>query len=402
MRPNDDGKRRQFGDEELENLRQVLQSGALWRGEEGAFVARFEDDFREWLGCDYALAISSGTAANEAALAGCGIGAGDEVICPPCSFVASSMSVVALGAVPVFADVDPRTLIISAEAIEAAVTPNAKAVVVVHLSGQPAQMGPILEAARKHNLAVVEDCAQAYGPTYQGRKVGTFGDCACFSLQQSKHITSGEGGIIATNDPEVYKRAMLYTNCGMPWYRYGLERPIAEPVAGMRTRGHFGFGHNYRMTELQGAVAVEQLARIEQFNESRRGLAGIAREALGEVAGLRLPTIYPDTDPIHWTVLVQLEQMPVEELNAKLAEAGVGGVGAYSEINYLEAVYQQMSRERRTSMGCPLPEYVSYAPGTCPEAEAAATRTFSLWTHHTVDPDAFRAQVEAISRIVGG
>jgi len=295
MRPNDDGKRRQFGDEELENLRQVLQSGALWRGEEGAFVARFEDDFRAWLGCDYALAISSGTAANEAALAGCGIGPGDEVICPPCSFIASSMSVVAVGAVPVFADVDPRTLIISAEAIEAALTPNAKAVVVVHLSGQPAEMGPILDVARKHSLAVVEDCAQAYGPTYQGRKVGTFGDCACFSLQQSKHITSGEGGIIATEDPEVYKRAMLYTNCGMPWYRYGLERPIAEPVAGMRTRGHFGFGHNYRMTELQGAVAVEQLARIEQFNQSRRGLAGIAREALGEVPGLRLPTIYPDT-----------------------------------------------------------------------------------------------------------
>ncbi len=402
MRPNDDGKRRQFGDEELENLRQVLQSGALWRGEEGAFVARFEDDFRAWLGCDYALAISSGTAANEAALAGCGIGPGDEVICPPCSFIASSMSVVAVGAVPVFADVDPRTLIISAEAIEAALTPNAKAVVVVHLSGQPAEMGPILDVARKHSLAVVEDCAQAYGPTYQGRKVGTFGDCACFSLQQSKHITSGEGGIIATEDPEVYKRAMLYTNCGMPWYRYGLERPIAEPVAGMRTRGHFGFGHNYRMTELQGAVAVEQLARIEQFNQSRRGLAGIAREALGEVPGLRLPTIYPDTEPIHWTMLVQLEQMPVADLNAKLTEAGVGGVGAYSEINYLEAVYQQMSRERRTSMGCPLPEYVSYAPGTCPEAEAAAKRTLSLWTHHTVDPDAFRAQVEAISRIVGG
>lgn len=402
MRPNDDGKRRQFGDEELENLREVLQSRALWRGEEGAFASRFEDDFRAWLGRDYALAVSSGTAANEAALAGCGIGPGDEVICPPCSFIASSMSIVALGAVPVFADIDPRTFIITAAAIEAAITPNAKAVVVVHLSGQPAEMAPILEVARKHNLVVVEDCAQAYGPTYRGSKVGTFGDCACFSLQQSKHITSGEGGIIATNDPEVYKRAMLYANCGMPWYRYGLERPIAEPVAGMRTRGHFGFGHNYRMTELQGAVAVEQLARIEQFNESRRGLAGIAREALGEVAGLRLPTIYPDTDPIHWTVLVQLEQMPVEELNAKLAEAGVGGVGAYSEINYLEAVYQQMSRERRTSMGCPLPEYVSYAPGTCPEAEAAATRTFSLWTHHTVDPDAFRAQVEAISRIVGG
>ncbi len=401
MRPNDDGQKTQFGDEELENLRQVLQSGALWRGEEGAFVSRFEDEFGRWLGRDYALALSSGSAANEAALAGCGIGPGDEVICPPCSFIASSMSAVALGAVPVFADVDPRTLLINAEALEAAITPNAKAVVVVHLSGQPAEMAPILEVARKHSLAVVEDCAQAYGPTYRGSKVGTFGDCACFSLQQSKHITSGEGGIIATDDPEVYKRAMLYANCGMPWYRYGLQRPAPEPVAGMRTRGHFGFGHNYRMTELQGAVAVAQLSRIERFNEWRRELAGIVRETLGEVAGLRLPTIYPDTAPIHWSMLAQLEQMSVEELNAKLAEVG-DGVGAYREINYLEAVYQQMSRERRTSMGCPLPDYVSYAPGTCPEAEAAAKRAFSLWTHHTVDPDALRARAETIARIVGG
>ena len=402
MASTDDGKRQQFGTQELDNLREVLQSRLLWRGDEGVFVARFEDDFREWLGRDYALAVSSGTAANEAALAGCGIGPGDEVICPPCSFIASSMSIVALGAVPVFADVDPRTLIITAESIEAAITPNAKAVVVVHLSGQPAEMAPILEVARKHNLAVIEDCAQAYGPTYRGSKVGTFGDCACFSLQQSKHITSGEGGIIATNDPEVYKRAMLYANCGMPWYRYGLQRPKAEPVAGTRTRGHFGFGHNYRMTELQGAVAVVQLARLEQFNQWRRELAGIARETLGEVAGLRLPHVYPDTEPIHWNMLLQLQQMRVEDLNAKLSEAGVGGVGAYSEINYLEAVYQQMSRERRTSMGCPLPDYVSYAPGTCPEAEAAAERTCSLSTHHSANPDAFRAQVETIARIVGG
>ncbi len=326
------GDRDLFGDAELHNLQSVLDSQLLWRADEGLFVARFEDEFCQWLGRDYALALSSGTAANEAALAGCGIGPGDEVICPPCSFIASSMSVIALGAVPVFADVDPRTLIITAESIEAAITPNAKAVVVVHLSGQPAEMGPILELAAARGLAVIEDCAQAYGPTYQGRKVGTFGDCACFSLQQGKHITTGEGGIVATDDPEVYKRAMLYSNCGMPWYRYGLERPIAEPISGMRTRGHFGFGHNYRMTELQGAVAVAQLSRIEQFNKWRRDLAGIVRDTLGDVADLRLPHVYPETDPIRWNMLVQLEQMSVEGLKCMLLVLGTCCVCVYLEL----------------------------------------------------------------------
>ncbi|MBM3501307.1 MAG: DegT/DnrJ/EryC1/StrS family aminotransferase, partial [Armatimonadetes bacterium] len=256
---------RSFGEPELTRLREVIESGDLWRGLEGRFVGEFEDRFSEHTGRKFVHAVASGTAANEAALFGVGVGPGDEVIVPPCSFIASSMSVVVLGAVPVFADVDPRTMGLTAEGLEAALTPRAKAVVVVHLWGQPAEMDPILEVARRHNLKVVEDCAQAYDAYYHGRMVGTLGDVACYSLQQSKHITSGEGGMITTDDPEVYCRAVLYANCGMPWYRYRLEKPTAEPVGPLATRGHFACGHNYRMSELQGAVACAQLDKLPEF-----------------------------------------------------------------------------------------------------------------------------------------
>ncbi len=395
------GDRDIFGEDDLANVKKVLDSQRLWRGDdEDTFVAQFEDDFGKWLGRKYVLALSAGTAGNEAALAGLGIGPGDEVICPPCSFIASSMSIVALGAVPVFADVDPRNLIITAEAIEQAITPNAKAVVVVHLAGQPADMDPILEVAKAHNLAVMEDCAQAYGPTYKGRKVGTLGDCASYSLQQGKHITTGEGGAIATDDPEVYKRAMLYANCGMPWYRYGVQRPAPEPVGGVRNRGHFAFGHNYRMTDLQGAVAVVQLSKIEQFNTWRRELVAIIHEVLDDVPGLQLQYVYPETDPIYWNFHIMVESMTVQELSQRLRDEHEANIGPYSEVNYLEAVFQEMNEQRRTSLGCPMPDYVRYDPGTCPQAEEASKRTFSLWTHHAVDPDNLRSQVQAIRQVM--
>lgn len=366
---------RMFGEEELANLREVIESQQLWRGFSGNFVARFEDAFAQHVGRKFALAVSSGTAANEAALAACGIGPGDEVIAPPCSFIASSLAAVGLGAVPVFADVDPRNLIITAEALEAAITPRAKAVVVVHLWGIPADLGPIMEVARRHRLAVIEDCAQAYDAYYRGRMVGTFGDAACYSLQQSKHITSGEGGIVTADDPAGYARAALYANCGMPWYRDKVEAPQPEEVAGLPTRGHFAFGHNYRMSELQGAVALAQLGKIEAFNARRAELAAVIEEELGSVPGIRLAHTYPESKPNYWAYPLWLDPEQTELTTADL------GLDRYNEINYLEAVFQRMQRERRTSVGVALPEYVRYEPGICPQAEEGARRLLKLWPH---------------------
>ena len=377
---------RSFGDEELRNLAEVIERQELWRGPQGYFVRQFEEAFGPHLGRRHIHAVASGTAANEAALAGVGVGPGDEVICPPCSFIASSMAAIGLGAIPVFADVDPRTLILTAEALEAAITPRAKAVVVVHLWGQPAEMAPILEVARRHRLAVVEDCAQAYDARYRGQPVGTLGDVACFSLQQSKHITSGEGGIVATDDPDIYRRAVLYANCGMPWFCYHLDPPVPEPVGDLLTRGHFAFGHNYRMTELQGAVALAQLAKIATFNEQRRRIVAALEDALAGVPGIALAHRYPETEPNYWCYPLRVESMTTGELDRLCRERHGAGVPRYAEVNYLEALYQEMNARRATSVGMPLPEYVRYELGICPHAEEGARHLIPVFTHHSVDP----------------
>ena len=370
-----------FGEEELTFLREVIESQQLWRGTRGNFVGRFEDEFGQWLGRKYVLGICSGTCAEETAVAALGLEPGDEVICPAGAPIFVSFPVVSIGCIPVFADVDPRTLIISPEGIEAKVTERTRAVMVVHLWGQPAPMDEIMAVAKRHGLKVVEDCAQAYGPTYRDRKVGTFGDVACFSLQQSKHMTAGEGGIVATDDPDIYKRAVLFSNCGMPWlYQYGLEQPRAEPVAGVPTRGHFAFGHNYRMSELQGAVLVAQLAKLPEFSARRHRLVEIIETELRDVPGVELAHVYPHTRPNYWVYPVRVPS----------------GLGTSCEINYLEAEFQRMQQMRRTSLGVPLPDHVQYKPGACPNAEAAVKCFRGISAHHGTDPQAIREAARAI------
>jgi len=373
-----------FGEADLKNLTKVIENQELWRGMEGEFVSQFEDAFCEHLGRKYVLAVSSGTNAEETALAGLGLEPGDEVICPATAPIFVSMPVVSLGCVPMFADTDPRTLILDPDAIEQRITDKTKAIMVVHLHGQPARMDEILAVAAKHNLLVLEDCAQAYDAYYKGKKTGTLGDVACFSMQQSKHLTAGEGGIVATDDPEIYKRAALYANCGMPWFRYGLEAPKAEPVAGMRTRGHFAFSHNYRMSELHGAVALAQLQRLDEFNARRAVNTKVLEEELAGVEGLELAHVYPDTVPNYWVYPLRVPE----------------SMGSYSEINYLEVVFQQMQKTRRTLVGYPLPDYVQYTPGICPNGEKASRRFSGAGVHHSMDPDDIRKQAAEIRQAV--
>ena len=368
-----------FNEKELQYLKEAVESQSLWRGNT---VFRFEDAFSAHIGRKYVLAVSSGTCANETICAGLGLEPGDEIICPGVAPIFVSFPVVAIGCVPVFADVDPLTQIVTGETIEAAITPRAKAVVIVHLNGQPAQMDEIMAAARRHNLKVIEDCSQSYDAFYKGRKVGTIGDGACFSLQQSKHITTGEGGLIATDDPEIYKRAMLYSNCGMPWYRYGLQKEVAEAFEGIPNRGHFAFGHNYRMSELQAAVGLAQLEKIAEFNAHRSELVNIIESELGADGRLRLAHVYPDTVPNYWNYPVW----------------GPESWGKGGELNYVEFAYRRMQETRRTSLGIPLPDYVRYEPGICPQAEASTVGADGLGVHHTESFDGVREQIESMKR----
>lgn len=391
------------GDEEMALIREVVESQELWRGagDEGP-TAQFEDEFAAHLGRKYVHANASGTCANEAALAALGLEVGDEVIVTPCSFIASSFAPVTLGLVPVFADVDPRNYVLTGESIEAALTPRAKAVVVVHLWGQPADMGPILQVAKKHGLKVVEDCAQCYDGVWQGKLTGTIGDTACWSLQQSKHLTSGEGGIIATDDAEAYKRTVLFSNCGMPWYRFGVERPSSPPVGPLLTRGHFGFGHNYRLSNLQGAAALAQLRKIEKLKARRQEIADSIESVLKGTPGLLLAQPYPDTVPNYWAYPVIVDPatgFSAAQVAQWVSEAG-GGAGRYAEINYLEAVFQQMETSRQTSVGVPLPEYVHYRQGLCPNAEATAQQLIMFGVMPWTDDEGTRRNCELLRKVM--
>jgi len=392
---------RYIGKEELEALEKVIESQQLWRGLVGNFVAKFEEAIRKHFSRMYVYAVNSGTSANEAAVAGLGLEPGDEVICPATTPIFPVLSVFAAGCVPVFSEVDPRTLIIDPEEIEKRLSDRTRAIYVVHLWGQPAPMDEIMEVARENDLKVIEDCAEAYDCYYKGKKVGTIGDVAIFSLQQSKHITSGEGGFIITDDAEIYKRAVLYSNCGMAWFRYGLEASEPQFVAGFPTRGHLVFGHNHRMSELQGAVAYVQLQKIDHFNKKRDELVKALKEELEDCPGILLIPVYPQTKPNYWVYPVQIDPEEIsltayEVYKLCLKEEGVRLNYFNDTVVYLEPAFQKAEEERKTPFGYPLPEYVRYKAGLCPKAEDAAKRTICFGVHHGREIEEIKREARAL------
>lgn len=272
---------RTFAEQERLLLDDVLRVGTL-NSTRGTYVHRFEREFAAWLGTKHAIACASGSAAVHCAIAALGLAAGDEVITTPITDMGALTPILYEGAVPVFADVDPATLNVTAATIAAQLTDRTRAIVVTHLFGCPAELDAILALAERRGLAVVEDAAQAFGATCRDRKVGTFGRLAAFSLQQGKHITTGEGGIVCTDDDALARRVFLFVNKA---WGYG----DAEP-------DHYFPALNYRMTELQGAVACAQLPKLAGIVAARRAVAAALRDRLRDLAGLYCPD-----DPAHGT-----------------------------------------------------------------------------------------------------
>jgi dTDP-4-amino-4,6-dideoxygalactose transaminase len=253
-----------FDEEMLEAAQKVLRSGKVnyWTGTEGR---EFEREFAEYTGSRYAIALANGTIALEIPLRALGIGPGDEVIVTPRTFVASASCPMLVGAKPVFADVDPQSGNLTAETIEAVLTPRTKAVIVVHLAGWPCEMAPIMELAHRHGLKVVEDCAQAHGARIDGRSVGTFGHVAAWSFCQDKIITTaGEGGMITTDDPDLYEKMWSLKDHGKN-RRKAFEKPTQPGFRWL----HDGIGHNGRLTELQAAIGRVALRRLDGWIERR-------------------------------------------------------------------------------------------------------------------------------------
>ena len=270
-----------FTQEESDVIQRVLLSNKVnyWTGQEGR---EFEKEFAAWSNCKYAVVLANGTLALDLSLKALGVGVGDEVIVTPRTFLASVSSVVTAGAIPVFADVDLNSQNIEAAEIEKVITAKTKAVIVVHLAGMPAEMDAIMALSKKHDIFVIEDCAQAHGAKYKGKPVGSIGHVGCWSFCQDKIMsTGGEGGMVTTNDNALWKKMWSYKDHGKSWDAVYSGEVSQQQHQGFRWL-HESFGTNWRMTEMQAAIGRIQLKRLEEWTKKRQGYAKLIDEAVSQ------------------------------------------------------------------------------------------------------------------------
>jgi dTDP-4-amino-4,6-dideoxygalactose transaminase len=291
-----------YAEDQIEAVTRVLRSGKVnqWTGRE---VVTFEHEYAQTLGRRHAVALANGTLALELALIALDIGAGDEVIVPARTFIATASCVVMRGATPVVADVDLDTGGLSAATVEAAITDRTRAIIVVHLAGWPCDMDGIMALARARGLKVIEDCAQAHGATLHGRPVGSFGDLAAFSFCQDKIIsTGGEGGLLVLDDDALWNRAWSWKDHGKDHETvFRTDHPV-----GFRWV-HHSFGTNWRLTEMQAAIGRRQLAALPDWVATRRRLATRFRAAVAGLPAVHLPQPLPGSDPSWYRLYVRLD-----------------------------------------------------------------------------------------------
>lgn len=269
---------------------------ALFAGANSPEITALQEEYAAYVGVRHCLALNSGTAALHCCAVAVGLVPGDEVIVPAYTFIASAMAVLHHGAVPVFCDVDPRTYNLDPARIEDRLTDRTKAIMAVHIHGMPADMDEILEVARRHGLAVIEDAAQAHGGMYRGRKVGTLGDCAGTSLNQSKNLSAGEGGLFLTDDDLAHKAARRLSVFG-------------EDLVPLEARAFWshGAGWNYRNQELSCALARTQLKRLDRYNERAEANGTLLSEALADIPGVVPPHVPGDRSCSYWKYMIQLD-----------------------------------------------------------------------------------------------
>jgi len=284
---------RTLGENELSALAEAIGSGTL-TSTKGKFVKAFENNFARCLGLQDSLACASGTAAVHTAIAAINPDPGDEIITSAITDMGALSPIVYQGAIPRFADVDERTYNVTAATIEPCISPRTKAIIATHLFGNPCDMDSIMELAKAHNIPVIEDCAQAFLASHNSRYVGTIGSIGCFSLQQGKHITTGEGGIVTTNDAELARKMFLFINKA---WGYGDPQP-----------DHYFLALNYRLSELQGAVAWAQLSKLESIVQERIRLAKELTEELQGLPGIETPLVNSGNTHTYWKYCLRIDE----------------------------------------------------------------------------------------------
>lgn len=307
-----------IGEEEINAVKQVLSSGMLAQGEK---VKEFENNFANYIGTKYAVATSSGTSALHLALLSLVVGPGDEVITTPFSFISTANSILFCGAKPVFADIDSKTFNIDPKEIKKKITPKTKAIIPVHLYGQPANMDEIMKIAEDGDIKVLEDSAQAHGAEYKGKKVGSIGDCSAFSFYATKNIVTGEGGMVTTNNKKITEKIRKLRDHGQTKYYE-----------------HDELGFNLRMTDIQAAIGTEQLKKLDKFNKKRRKNAEFLSKNLEGI--VETPFVSKDVKHVFHQYTIKTDNR--DELLKKLHKNKIVAKIYYPKPIHKQPLYKKM------------------------------------------------------------
>ena len=322
--------------DDIQAVVDVLQSDFLTTGPK---IAEFEQTVADYVGAKYAVAISNGTSALHAACFAAGIGPGDEVITTPLTFAASANCVLYCGGTPVFADVDPKTYNIDPEDIQRKITDRTKAIIAVHLAGQPCDMDAIHSIAREHGLIVIEDGAHALGSVYKGKKVGSMSDMTTFSFHPVKPITTGEGGMIVTDNEDFYKKMILFRSHGIT-----RDESMMTRNDGPWFYQQFDLGYNYRITDIQCALGCSQMKKLDRFLARRKEIVAHYNEAFADCDNIITPYQLSDTESGWHLYIVQVKNCDRRQVFEKMREKGIGVNVHYIPV-YMHPYYQEHGYE---------------------------------------------------------
>lgn len=372
----------------------------------GMMTKRLEEKFAELFRVKYAISHNNGTATMHSALAAIGVGPGDEVIVPPLTMASTAFAVLHANAVPVFADIDPNTFTIDPVDIRRRITPRTRAIIPVALYGLAPDMDTIMETANRHNLTVIEDDAESFLGYYKGRVVGSIGHMASFSFQSSKHMTSGEGGMLITDSEELANKVRCFSNLGYAAVSGGPGKGkiTKDTIQDPKYERHISIGWNYRLSELCAAVALAQVERLEELVEQRIKVAQLYSEAIQGCDWL-VPQAVPDGyRHSYWTYVLKLEnegEFSWYDFRKKYMELGGDGIYAAWQLTYLEPVFR---RQRFYAKGCPThcPLYDGhreYKPGLCPIAESIQPKLLQFKTNY-MDMSIAECKADALAKTI--
>ncbi|MEO6284500.1 MAG: DegT/DnrJ/EryC1/StrS family aminotransferase [Dyadobacter sp.] len=381
-----------YDEEEVNAVAEIVRSGKWGNPDCGDQVAKFENEFAAYCGSKYAITCVNGSVSLRLALIACGVKPGDEIIVPPYTFITTASSVIECNCVPVFVDIDPETYNISPAAIEAAITPRTKAIIPVHFGGLACDMDAIMDIANRYGLKVIEDSAHAHGAEYKGKKLGSIGHVGSFSFQSSKNLTSGEGGIVITDDDELYAMMHSLRNVGR--------------IEGGQWYEHYNPGCNYRITQMQAVLLSNQLKRLEAQTRRRNENGLYLNQLLENIEGIT-PLQRNESITLHCYHiyifkydLAKFGGLPKDSFAEMLAAEGVPSFKGYPQPLYRQPLFQN-----KNFMCYAIPESADYSQVNCPVAEQACS-TDAVWIlQHAMlgdreDMDAFAEAIRKIQNAV--